>query len=171
MISRCRFSCDSVRVVILVFLFLGFLFLMPLLYHRHFQIASPRKKKFFFGRKSSVCNGLRHKVFFGFPLDSLENENRKPFAFSRQCASVQCASVQCASVQCASVQCASVQCASVQCASVQCASVHPLARGVFSFPPQRGDIPRFRGGSANTIHTPKTKSNTLSIKIDIMILS
>jgi hypothetical protein len=144
---------------------------MPLLYHRHFQIASPRKKKFFFGRKSSVCNGLRHKVFFGFPLDSLENENRKPFAFSRQCASVQCASVQCASVQCASVQCASVQCASVQCASVQCASVHPLARGVFSFPPQRGDIPRFRGGSANTIHTPKTKSNTLSIKIDIMILS
>jgi len=129
---------------------------MPLLYHRHFQIASPRKKKFFFGRKSSVCNGLRHKVFFGFPLDSLENENRKPFAFSRQCASVQCASV---------------QCASVQCASVQCASVHPLARGVFSFPPQRGDIPRFRGGSANTIHTPKTKSNTLSIKIDIMILS
>ena len=141
MISRCRFSCDSVRVVILVFLFLGFLFLMPLLYHRHFQIASPRKKKFFFGRKSSVCNGLRHKVFFGFPLDSLENENRKPFAFSRQCA------------------------------SVQCASVHPLARGVFSFPPQRGDIPRFRGGSANTIHTPKTKSNTLSIKIDIMILS
>ena len=132
MISRCRFSCDSVRVVILVFLFLVSFSLCHYYTIGIFRLQAPEKKNFFLVVSLVFATVYVTKFFLDshWTVWKMRIANRLHFR------------------------------GSVHLFSVHLFSVHlftPSQGGFFHFPPKGGISPVFAGGVQTQSTPPKQK--------------